>query len=163
MSEEVEGAYRKALFLLERRDYTQVEMQKKLLDKEFSAESIDIVLERLKMYGFIDDRRFTEQYLRYHAASQSKWNLSMQLLREGINTELFSLVYEELFEEADIDPEQEALAKAVEVALRKAERKGYAVEDLSREEKNRIIASLYRKGFSVANIRSQLNKAVKSC
>ena len=162
MSEEVERAYRKALFLLERRDYTQTEMQKKLLDKEFSTESIAVVLERLKMYGFIDDRRFTEQYLRYRAASQSKRNLSMKLLQKGINAELFSLVYEELLEENDIAPEQEALTKAVEVALRKAARKGYDVENLSRDEKNRIIASLYRKGFSVANIQSQLNKAVKS-
>ena len=110
MSEEVERAYRKALFLLERRDYTQAEMQKKLLDKEFSAESIAVVLERLKMYGFIDDRRFTEQYLRYRAASQSKRNLSMKLLQKGINAELFSLVYEELLEENDIAPEQEASA-----------------------------------------------------
>lgn len=162
MTEEAERAYRKALFILERRDYTLVEMRKKLLDKEFSEECVGMVLERLKEYGFINDRRFTEQYIRYHATTQSKRKLSIKLLQKGISAELFTSVYEELSKEAEGDPEQEALEKAVEAALRKTERKGYSIENLPSEEKNRIIAGLYRKGFSVTKIKAQLFKAVNS-
>lgn len=162
MTEEAERAYRKALFILERRDHTQAELQKKLHDKEFSKESIAVAIERLKEYGFINDRRFTEQYLRYHYLGKSKRVLSMKLLQKGIRTELFESVYEELKAELEDEPEQEALRQAVKAALRKAERKGYSVESLPKDEKNRMISALYRKGFSVTQVQMELNKAVES-
>jgi len=162
MIEEAEQAYRKALFILERRDHTQAELQKKLQEKEFSQESIALAMERLKEYGFIDDRRFTEQYLRYHSVNRSKRVLSMKLLQKGICTELFDSVYGEMKEEFGTDPELEALKKAVETMLRKAERKGYSVENLPRDEKNRMMAALYRKGFAVTRIQAELDKAVES-
>lgn len=162
MNEEAERAYRKALFILERRDHTQAELQKKLQNKEFSQESIELAMERLKEYGFIDDRRFTAQYLQYHSMNRSKRVLSMKLLQKGICIELFDSVYEEMKDELGIEPEQEALKNAVDTMLRKAERKGYSVEDLPQDEKNRMVAALYRKGFAVTQIQSELMKAVKS-
>ena len=162
MTEEAERAYRKALFILERRDHTQAELQKKLQDKDFSQESVEVAIDRLKEYGFINDRRFVEQYLRYHCLGKSKRVLSMKLLQKGIRPELFDSVYEELKAELACEPEQEALQQAIKAALRKAERKGCSPENLSKEEKNRIIAALYRKGFSVTKIQAELRKAVES-
>jgi len=162
MTEEAERAYRRALFILERRDYTESELQKKLHDKAFSLESIEEAMERLKEYGLIDDRRFTEQYLRYHYTEQSKRLLSVKLLRKGIRAELFDLVYSELMMELEDNPEQEALQKALEAALRKADRKRGFVGELSQEERNRIITALYRKGFSISFIQAELKKAVES-
>lgn len=161
MEKEAESAYRKALNILERRDYTQAELQNKLKDKGFTSETIAAVVERLKDYGLINDRRFAEQYLRYHYLEKSKRVLSMKLLQKGIHPEIFESVYEELKEELDGEPEQEALRQAVKAALRKAERKGCLVNELSGDERNRIVASLYRKGFSVAKIQTELNKAVE--
>ena len=162
MSEDAEQAYRKALFILERRDHTEKELQKKLRDKDFSQECIAVAMERLKEYGLIDDRRFTEQYLRYRSVNHSKRVLSMKLLQKGIHTELFESVYEELKRESGTEPEQEALKQAVEALLRKAERKGYSVGNLPNDEKNRMVAALYRKGFSVTRIQAELNKAVEA-
>ena len=162
MTEDAERAYRKALFILERRDHTENELQKKLHDKEFSQESITEALERLKEYGLVDDRRFTEQYLRYHYTEQSKRVLSMKLLRKGIRTELFDSVYSEIAAESESNPELEALQKALGAALRKAERRGCSAEELSQDEKNRIIAALYRKGFALSLIQTELKKTVES-
>ena len=162
MTEEAGRAYRKALFILERRDYTQAELQRKLLDKGFSSESITEAIDKLKEYDFINDRRFVEQYLRYYCFGKSKRVLSMKLLLKGIPTELFDVVYEELKTELECEPEQEALQQAVNAALRKAERKGYALDALPSEEKNRIVAALYRKGFPVAKIQHELRKATVS-
>ena len=75
---------------------------------------------------------------------------------------MFESVYLEVADELGMNPEQEALEKAVLSALRKAERSGAVLTDLSREERDKIIASLFRKGFSVGKIKSELNKAVKS-
>ncbi len=162
MAEEAERAYQKALFLLERRDHTEAELRQKLKNKDFLPESIDKVIERLKEYKLIDDRRFTEQYLRYHMGEQSKRTLSMKLLQKGIRADLFDSVYGELASEFDVCPEQEALDKAVRAALRKSERRGYSITCLPKEEKNRIVASLYRKGFAVGKINTELDKAAES-
>lgn len=162
MAEEAERAYQKALFLLERRDHTEAELRQKLKNKDFLQNSIDTAIERLKEYKFIDDRRFTQQYLRYHMGEQSRRSLAMKLLQKGIRSDLFEAVYGELMSELDVSPEQEALEKAVRAALRKSERKGYSINCLPKEEKNRIVASLYRKGFAVGKINAELDKAAES-
>ena len=162
MKEESEQAYRKALFILERRDYTETELQIKLREKEYTEESISFAIAKLKEYGLVDDRRFTEQYLRYHYEAYSRRVLSVKLLRKGITAELFDSVYQEIVAETEKYPEEEALKKAVRAAIRKAERKGYLVEALPPEEKRRIMSSLYRKGFSVRQINEELSKITVS-
>ena len=47
-------------------------------------------------------------------------------------------------------------------ALRKAERRGAEIHALTSEEQNKIIASLFRKGFSINQIRYEMKKAVES-
>lgn len=162
MTKDTERAYQKALCILERRDHTESELRRKLKDREFQQDEIDYVLERLVSYGLINDRRYAEQYIRYHGLENSKRVLAMKLLRKGIKSDLFESVYLEVADELGMNPEQEALEKAVLSALRKAERSGAVLTDLSREERDKIIASLFRKGFSVGKIKSELNKAVKS-
>lgn len=162
MTDEIKRAYQKALYLLERRDYTEAEMRQELKDKAFSLETIAVVSERLRAYGFIDDRRFTEQYLRYHSNSYSKRILSMKLSQKGISSELFETVYSEMSEEFGRSPEKDALENAVSAALRKAERRGAEIHDLKPEEQNKIIASLFRKGFAINQIRHEMKKAVES-
>lgn len=162
MAEDIKRAYQKALNFLERRDYTEAEMRQRLKDKEFSSDVVQAVIERLTEYGLINDRRFTEQYLRYHGHTYSKRILSMKLYQKGIRSELFEAVYSEIIDELGINPEKEALRKAVQTALRKAERNGMEIDSLTQEEENKIIASLFRKGFSIAQIRYELQKAVES-
>lgn len=163
MTDEIKRAYQKALFLLERRDYSEAEMRQKLKEKDFSLDTIEVVLERLIAYGFINDRRFTEQYLRYHSNAYSKRILSMKLFQKGISSDLFETVYSNMSEEFGRSPEEEALEKAVSAALRKAERRGAEIHALTPEEQNKIIASLFRKGFSINQIRYEMKKAVESC
>ncbi len=162
MKDTSEAAYRKALFLLERRDYTEAELQRKLKEKEYTQECIAFAMAKLKEYGFVDDRRFTEQYIRYHYEAYSRRVLAMKLHRKGIQTNLFDLVYQEIASELEVNPEEEALKKAVCAAIRKAERKGYSADAMPPEEKRRIVSSLFRKGFSIEKINKELTKIPES-
>jgi regulatory protein len=65
LSELCEGAkaYEYALFILSRRDYTTLEVERKLMHKEYSEATISRVLEKLKLYGIISDDRFIEKYV----------------------------------------------------------------------------------------------------
>lgn len=161
MAEETERAYQKALYMLERRDYTETEIRQKLRMKEFQPDVIEQVVIRLKEYGLVNDRRFAEQYVRYHYTDYSRRVLSMKLLQKGIKEELFESVYNDLKTEFDMNPETEALQRALESALRKAERKGFSRIELPNEEQKRIIASLYRKGYSISQINYELKKTVE--
>lgn len=56
---------RAALALLARRDYTQQELVQKLHDKGFAADHIALIVAELVTASFLNDQRFTQNYIRY--------------------------------------------------------------------------------------------------
>jgi len=56
---------RAVLNWLARRDYSKQELQHKLSEKHFPADVIETVLRNLTEEGFINDKRFTENYINY--------------------------------------------------------------------------------------------------
>ena len=56
-------AYNYALSILNVRDYTCAAIKKKLMDKGFSEGTADKVVEKLNIYGIIDDERYVTKYV----------------------------------------------------------------------------------------------------
>jgi len=61
----VKSARNTALNYLSRREHSRQELYLKLQQKQFSDESIDIVLDRLSEENLQNDSRFAENYIRY--------------------------------------------------------------------------------------------------
>ena len=146
-----------ALRYLERKDYTVTELKQKLLRKEYSEQEIEAVIVKLSELRFLDDSRYAESYIRCHYENYSSRMLSMKLQQKGILKDLFLSAYDKVCEEFGVEPEQEALKNAVEAALRKVKRQGQTWATLPDKEKERIVGALYRKGFTIHQIRKVLD------
>jgi regulatory protein len=57
-----------ALDALARRDYASEELRRKLLDKGYDAAVVGPLIERLHAEKLLDDRRYLENFVAYHAA-----------------------------------------------------------------------------------------------
>ena len=77
-----------ALHFLERSFKSAKQVIDKLSEKEFDVRTIDRVMEFLKQYGFVDDGRFVELYIKEKVKSLGKNKIKFTLLKKGLPEEL---------------------------------------------------------------------------
>jgi len=142
INEEVlfKGAVLRAMHLLEKVDRTEFEVRKKLKENEYTPEAIDHAVNYVKQYHYLDDERYTKDYIRFKSAKSSKSKITQELRQKGVNKDLITSCMEESsFDETDL--------------IKKWIRKKYPVmRELEWSEKQKLFASLYRKGFSTNRI-----------
>ena len=74
-----------ALDALARRDYSASDLHRKLLDKGYDASVVAPLLDALRGEKLLDDRRFTENFVAYHAArGQGPLRIRADLRRHGL-------------------------------------------------------------------------------
>lgn len=131
-----------AVYLLERRDRSELEIRKKLEEKEFPNSILDQVVAYLYEYHYLDEQRLVRSYLAGSAKNKSKRMILLKLKEKGISQEIVQKVMESEEYEGNM-----AAFYALEKKL-----KGKETESLSWDEKQKINAYLYRKGFTVDEI-----------
>ncbi len=78
-----------ALDALARRDHSSEELRRKLLDKGYEAGVVAAVLERLLAEHLLDDPRYIDQFVAYHAArGHGPLRVRAQLRQVGLTGEL---------------------------------------------------------------------------
>ncbi|MDP9082626.1 MAG: recombination regulator RecX [Pseudomonadota bacterium] len=74
-----------ALEALARRDYAAADLRRKLLNKGYDAVVVDPLLERLLAEKLLDDRRYSQDFVGYHAArGQGPLRVRAELRRKGL-------------------------------------------------------------------------------
>ena len=136
-------AFNKATDLLSRRDHGEKELLIKLRQKGFKEEAEEAI-EKLKYYGYIDDRRFAENYVKelIRIKHYGKRRVEQELYRKGIDREIIS----EVLESAEF-PESELVSLI--------ERKYYRYLTDEKGIK-KTINSLLRMGYSYGEIKDAL-------
>jgi regulatory protein len=140
----VRSARAAALDALARRDYATEELRRKLLEKGYDATVVAPLLEALRAENLLDDRRYTENFVTYHAVrGQGPLRIRADLCRQGLPG---SLVEECL----------EAYPDWI-VHLRKAQQKKFGAElPTHYADKQRQAKFLGYRGFTSAQIRMAL-------
>jgi regulatory protein len=78
----------KALDALARRDYASVQLRSKLVEDGFDAAVVDALIERLQTEKLLDDRRYLENFVTYHAGrGQGPNRVRADLVRLGVAKE----------------------------------------------------------------------------
>lgn len=121
-------------------DKSEYDMRAKLAEDKYEQEIIDTAIQWAKDKKYLDDERFTESFVRCHAANKSKRMLAYDLKQKGVAEELV----QKAIEDADID--EAAQIRAI------LEKKGYS-PDMEQKDKDRIIAGLVRKGYGYNEIK----------
>jgi len=141
-------ATRRAMHILEKRDKTEKQLRDKLRENNYPEISINIAIDYVKSYGYIDDERFCSNYISYRVEKQSRSKISMDLINKGIDKELISRVYDEYYEEEFTDNQ----------ILKLLEKKHYMDIREDKNQVNKIVQSIMRKGYSYSKIRAVINK-----
>lgn len=86
---DIKEIYKKALFLIARREHSQFELKQKLLIKGASRADIETVLASLAKEGLQCDERFAETYVRYRVdMGFGPRRISMELKKRGLSESL---------------------------------------------------------------------------
>jgi regulatory protein len=144
--DELEKAFARALRILARRDHSMAELDRKLRTGGVPEDVVARVLARLTASGYLDDRRFAEQWAGSAVRNGRGYGprLRQELTRRGVSREIVDEVVAAIAMEYG---EKEALAQIV--ARRFA---GFDPKAASDRDKGRLFAYLQRRGFSTAAI-----------
>ena len=132
----------RAYDLLSRRDHSETELRRKLRQKGGLAEEIPPLIEDLREKGYLDDRRFCENFVRFRVGKA--WGLRryrQELLARGVTSDVVDSVLSGL-PELDDESVQKKLHRLAEKELGRG------------REPEKVVASLIRRGFRATAVRS---------
>ena len=133
-------AKKRVMNLLQRRDYTTAGLREKLREGAYPEPCIEEAIAYAASYGYVDDARYAEDFIRYHLEKKSRTRIEQDLIRKGIHRELIGEVFEKLAAEGTAQDEESMIS----VLLQK---KNYDARTATGQEKQRMYAFLYRRGF----------------
>lgn len=135
--------------LLKSKAYTEKQLKDKLKNGEYPEDIIAEALEYVKSYGYVNDRAYAEDFIEYNKGNKSRKRMEQDLLRKGIAKDIISGIFEQMKEEGN-GPEE------FNMAVQLLRKKNYDVNTATFEEKRKLAALLYRKGFESDTIRRVL-------
>ena len=147
-------ALNRVLGLIRARDHTVFEISEKLKKDHYPESIIIPMIEEMKKQGFLNDRRFAENYISLYSESRSALVIKQNLLQKGIDK---NVIEEELEKFSGENPESETelITKLLET---KYKRDVTFTDDHERYKfMSKVYGFLMRKGFSY----EKSEKAVK--
>ncbi len=139
MNDAYEAAKKRALRLLERRDYSRKELILKLKEKGEDEEAAEALADRFVELGIIDDERYSQMLVRHYAAKgYGACRIKQELYRHGIHTDLWEDAMEQL------PTQEETMDKLFRSKLR--------TDHPDRTEIKKATDALLRRGFSWSEI-----------
>ncbi len=141
----IKRAKQKAMALLKHMDRTEAELKRKLEMAGFSGDIIQEAIAYVTSYHYIDDLRYASSYVRLRKSSKSKRQIIGELQQKGIS----GIDIQEALS-SEYDSEEEAIQREIN-------KKFSDVKSLTREERQKIAAKLYRKGYGMDLIRHYMS------
>ena len=129
-------AKKRAMHLLEKRDYTSDGLRKKLESGDYPKTCVESAIEYVSSYGYLDDLRYSLNYIEYHRESKSQNSIRLDLIKRGVDKDTI----EKAFAESEPPTEDEQI-------LRLLEKKHFEDVRGDQKEKYRIYQFLLRKGY----------------
>ncbi len=129
-------AKERVLYLLSRRDRTKKQIEDKLRESYYPE---DIILRVIKFacdYGYVNDARYVDSYIKCKSNTKSKKQIECELLKKGIGREMLKSCFENDNDDAQLNAIRNLLGKSKYHSM---------LGDKS--SRNKVIASLIRRGF----------------
>ena len=132
---------KRALHLLEKQDRSEKNLRDKLKEGGYSQEIVDIAIDYINEYGYLDDARMAASHIRFYQDSRSKLRLKQDLIGKGISAEVIDRVMDEEYTSDESDLIEKLLLK-----------KNYDKENATYEERAKMYRFLAGRGFSSDSI-----------
>lgn len=128
----------RAMHLLEDMDRTEAALRQKLHTGLYPEEIVDEAIRYVRSFGYLDDARYAENYVRSHGSTKSRKELQAALLKKGVDPELTGRALENCYGETG--GEEEAVRRILK-------KKKFNPMDADEKEISRLYGYLARKGF----------------
>lgn len=135
--------------LLQKRSYTEYQLRKKLEEGFYPAEIIDLAVEYVKHFHYVDDLQYAKDYLNYHEGNKPKKRMERDLIEKGVSKDV---IYE-----AFVSWEDESGQDEKEMICKLLEKKKYHT-DFAVKEKQKLYGYLVRKGYSRELVQEVMGK-----
>ena len=148
---DIKRAYNYCIRLLAIGDRTSSEIILKLKQKNYTEDIIDEVLIRLKDYGYINDAKYIERWLKYKSnqPGMSKKKMYYKLIGKGLDKELIECKFSEM----PINDYDSALASA--------EKKLRSLKEDNKTNRTKLFSFLVGKGYSIDTCNDVINKLLE--
>ena len=143
-------ATKRAMALLQKRDYTESKLRSKLAEGLYDNTAIDAAIDYVKSFHYLDDDRFVRDYVAYYMESRSKKRIEQDLLQKGINKDLAQSIISEVYEQSDEDEE----LKQIQLLLQK---KHYS-DEMEYTDKQKVMAFLLRRGYEMEKVKRAMKE-----
>ena len=140
----------RAMNLLKNRTYTKAQLKDKLLQGGYPEQIADIAVDYVVSYRYVDDEQYVRDFIEYNREKKSRKRIQLDLMHKGISEQLFQDIWEEIAGDDEEVIEREQIIYWMN-------KKHFCPQEATFEEKQKMMAFLYRKGFSINNIRSILS------
>ena len=139
---------KKAMSLLLHNDRTKWELRDKLKRAGFEEDVVEDAIAYVESYHYIDDLRYAARFAEIYCESRSIQRIRQDLKKRHVPEEYIESVLEQI---------QYDDSRALEKEIKKILKGREPDEEISYEEKQKIAAKLYRKGFQSDDIFRKLN------
>lgn len=129
-------ARKRALHLLEKQDRTSANLREKLVSGGYPSSVADNAVDYAASYHYIDDERYTRNYVYFHKSSKSRRRMMMDLLQRGVDRGLIVRVLEE-----DYDTDESYLMHAL------IKKRHYNPTSADQKERSKMYRYLVSRGF----------------
>lgn len=140
----------RAMNLLKSRTYTTAQLSEKLKTGGYPDQIIKEAIDYVASYGYINDRQYAYDFVEYNKEIKSKNRIIMDLRKKGISADLIEEAWQEIVGEERQELEKEQIIKLME-------KKHFSPQTATLQEKQKMTAYLYRKGFAIETIRTALS------
>ncbi len=136
----------RCLYLITDAEKTEARLREKLrASGRYPEDIIDEAMDFLRSCDLLNDRRFADRLIQRYAGCKSLREIEQKLYQRGVNREDVRAALAAYREEEDLAEAQELAA--VQKLIQK---KCRSTAELSREERQKLLQSLLRRGFSYA-------------
>lgn len=139
----------RAMNLLKNRSYTTAQLTDKLILGGYSSALIKQAIDYVASFGYINDEQYAIDFIEYNKDKKSRKKIQMDLFQKGISDQIFLAAWDEVVGDDNKLLEREQIIHWIE-------KKHFVAQGASYEEKQKMMAFLYRKGFSIDSIRNLL-------
>ncbi|MBR4832009.1 MAG: regulatory protein RecX [Butyrivibrio sp.] len=142
-------ATKQAMELLVKKDYTEKKLRDTLSEGLYPVNCIDTAIEYVKSYNYLDDERYARDYISYHIELKGRNRIIRDLMNKGVSKDVIEAVLDDYGEEECKTVETEQIKKLLI-------KKHYS-SDMDYKEKQKIIAFLMRRGYSLDVIKTAMD------
>ena len=142
--------------LLKVKPYTEYGIRKKLIEGGYPSEVIDIAIDYVKSFGYINDKQYALDYIAMDKERHSKKEIYLKLSQKGIAKETLDSAFSELYGSYS-DSRKEASFDEKELVVKTLKKRGFTGSE-TYEEKQKMLAYFYRRGFDMDLVFSAMDE-----